>query len=396
MRDGMTSRTVFALVIMLLLGGGLPASGQNRVVAPAGSLIPGIPFSPGVRSGDLLYVAGTAATDASGKLVDGDAEAQTRTTLENIGTILKAGGLDYKDVVSVNVYLSDIRNSDAMARAYRQVFRTTPPVLSLIESALVLEGALVEISAIAADPGLPRQVVKPAGWIDNPLSSRAIAVGNHIFLAGIVADDPKTGKPVVGDAGVQTKQILETTRTLVQAAGATMADLTLARAWLTDGRDAQKMNDVYKTYFTDTPPTRATTRTHLAAPEYKVGMMFSGMRGSKQRIGSVGGAPLSPAIKVGDTLFVSGLVQGGAEVRGDIKGQTRGVLTQIENLLKQANMGFGDVVSVTIWLSNVLNFDAMNEVYREFFKTAPPSRATVSVGLLPVDGLLEMSVIAAK
>src|SRR5262249_51836376 len=128
MRDGMTLRNVLALVTMLLLGGGLPASGQNRVVAPAGSLIPGMPFSPGVRSGDLLYVAGTAATNASGKLVDGDAEAQTRKTLENIGTILKAGGLDYKDVVSVNVYLSDIRNIDAMARAYQQVFRTTPPV----------------------------------------------------------------------------------------------------------------------------------------------------------------------------------------------------------------------------------------------------------------------------
>jgi len=389
------SRASRSLLLAFLLSASLSAQGR-QIIAPPGSIVPGLPFSPAVRSGDLLYVAGTMATDAVGKIVTGGIGAQTRKTLENIGAILKAGGMDFKDVVSVSVYLSDARHFDRMRTAYREFFKSNPPVMGAIESGLMLQDGLIEISAIAAKPDLPRRVIKPAGWKDDAFSSRAIVVGDHIFLAGLVPEDPKTGRTIEGDTGVQTRQILENAKSLVEAAGLTMADLTVARAWLADGRDAQRMNDVYKTYFGDTPPTRATVRTHLMSPQYNVGIMFSGVRGEKQRLGNVGGAPLSPAIKVGNTLYVSGLVQGGAEFRGDIKAQTRAVITQIEGLLKQAGMDLGDAVTTTVWLSNTLNVDQMNEVYREFFPSDPPSRATVNVGLLPADGLLEMSIIAAK
>src|SRR5207253_637427 len=145
--------------------------------------------------------------------------------------------------------------------------------------------------AVAAAPALRRQIIRPAGWSDNPLYSRAISAGDFIFLAGLVPEDPKTGRPVEGDTKVQTKQILDNAKALVEAAGFTMSDLTVARAWLGDGRDAAAMNEVYKTYFGDAPPTRATVRVHLMAPQYGVGIMFSGVRGNKQRLGNVGGAP---------------------------------------------------------------------------------------------------------
>src|SRR5436190_23965485 len=82
---------------------GFPQSKQ--IIAPPGTQVAGVPFSPGVRAGDLLHVAGLMGTDADGKVVSGGIEAQTKKALENIGTVLKAGGMDFKDVVSVNVYL---------------------------------------------------------------------------------------------------------------------------------------------------------------------------------------------------------------------------------------------------------------------------------------------------
>jgi enamine deaminase RidA (YjgF/YER057c/UK114 family) len=385
------------VVLSALVTGDWPLSAQaKQIVAPAGLLIPGIPYSPGVRSGPLLHVAGTVATDAGGKMVPGDIEAQTRKTLDNVGAILKAGGLDFQDVVAVNVYLHDIRHMDGMARAYREVFKTNPPVMAVIEAALPLEGSLVEITAIAAQRGLPRRIVRPAGWSTNALYSRAIAVGDFIFLAGLVAEDPKTGKPVAGDMRVQTRQVLDNAKALVEGAGFAMDDLTVARAWVADARDLRVMNEVYTTYFGDLRPTRASVRVKLPSPEYKIGLMFSGVRGEKRSYAEVKpGAPppaLSPAIEVGNTLFTAGLVQGG---RGDARAQTRGILTQIETHLKRAGMDFTNVVSATVWLEDLRYFAAMNEVYNEFFKTDLPARATIGTGM-SCECLVEIAVIATK
>src|SRR5262245_38907962 len=99
MRLPLGSRLLFEMSAGLMLCTSAFAQ-TKQVVAPPGSLIPGIPFSPAVRAGDLLYVAGTMATDASGKVALSSIEMQTRKTLENIGAILKAGGMDYQDVLS--------------------------------------------------------------------------------------------------------------------------------------------------------------------------------------------------------------------------------------------------------------------------------------------------------
>lgn len=369
----------------------------KQIISPPGAAVLGIPFSPGVRSGDLLYVAGTMGTDANGVIVSGGIEAQTKKTLENIGAILKAGGMDYKDVVAVNVWLADSRDFDRMNTAYRAVFTANPPVRATVESDLMLRDGLVEISCIAARPDLPRRIINPAGWSANPLPySKAIAVGDYIFVAGLVSQNPATGSAVEGDARVQTKQIMDNAKVLVETAGFKMSDVTTGRLWLTDARDFQLMNEVYRTYFTETPPTRATVRSRLTAPVYKVEIMFSGIRGAKERIGTVGQTPLSQAIKVGNQLYVSGLTGGGAQVRGDVKAQTRAILTNIQNLLKQGGMDLENVVSAQVWITDSRNFDQMNEVYREFMKGGLPSRATVGVDLMSADNLVEIAMVAAK
>lgn len=368
----------------------------RTIVAPPGSMIAGIPFTPGIRSGELLFVAGTMGTDLSGRIVAGGIEEQTKKTLENIGAILKAGNMDFKDVVSVNVYLTDARNFDGMNKVYREFFKTTPPVRATVQADLMLPEGLVEISAIAVDPALPRQVISPAGWPNNPLPySRAIKVGDYLFLAGLVSQEPKSGAPVPGNATAQTKQIMENAKVLVESAGFQMSDMTVSRVWLDDARDFQAMNEVYRTYFGETPPTRATVRARLTAPVYRVEVMLWGMKGPKQRLGTMGQTPLSQAIKVGNRLFVSGIVVGNAQTRGDAKAQTRAALQTIGDLLKQGGMDFSNAVEAQVWVSDLRHFGAMNEVYREFIKD-PPTRATIGTQLMSADGLIEISMIATK
>ncbi len=389
----------FAYLAAAVAASSMMAFPQSRqTIAPPGAAISGIPYSPAVRAGDLLHIAGTMGTDSAGNLVNGGIEAQTKKALENIGTILKASGMAYKDVVAVNVYLADARDFDAMNKIYRDVFTANPPVRATTQGDLMLRDGLIEISAIAARPELPRRYIQPQGWATNPLPySKGIVVGDFIFLAGLTSQNPQTATALEGDAKVQTKQILDNARTIVETAGFKMSDLVWSRVWLTDARDFQAMNDVYRTYFSDVPPTRATSRAGLTSTPYKVEIMLWGMKGEKQRLGAVPGTtPTSQAIKVGNYIFVSGITGGSAQTRGDIKAQAGGLLATIQGLLKAGGLDFPNVVEAQVWISDSRNFAAMNEAYTQVIKGTVPTRVTVGTQLMSADNLVEMAMIAIK
>ena len=108
---------------------------------------------------------------------------------------------------------------------------------------------------------------------------------------------------------------------------------------------------------------------------------------------------LSPAVRVGDMLFLSGVmgtVQGGKLADGGIEGQTRQALENVKSALALAGASMSDVAKCTVFLTDAANFQDMNKVYREFFPTDPPARSTVAVAALVLPGaLLEIECIAA-
>ena len=108
---------------------------------------------------------------------------------------------------------------------------------------------------------------------------------------------------------------------------------------------------------------------------------------------------LSPAVRVGDMLFLSGVMgtaQGGKLADGGIEGQTRQALENVKSALALAGASMSDVAKCTVFLTDAANFQAMNKVYREFFPTDPPARSTVAVAALVLPGsLLEIECIAA-
>ena len=107
--------------------------------------------------------------------------------------------------------------------------------------------------------------------------------------------------------------------------------------------------------------------------------------------------PLSPALKVGDTVYVSGQVPVGADgniVRGGVAEQTEQVLANIEALLEQAGASLADVVKTTVILTEVKrDFAAMNEVYARFFPDPKPARTTLGAELA-IDILVEIEAVA--
>lgn len=114
--------------------------------------------------------------------------------------------------------------------------------------------------------------------------------------------------------------------------------------------------------------------------------------------GAIG--PYSQAIEVGNFVFASGQIAldpaTGAIVEGGIAEQTRQALTNAQNILKAAGTDLAHVVKTTVYLDNMDDFAAMNEVYAQFFSDPFPARSAVAVEKLPKGALVEVEVLAVK
>jgi len=108
--------------------------------------------------------------------------------------------------------------------------------------------------------------------------------------------------------------------------------------------------------------------------------------------------PYNHAVRVGDFLFCAGQIPldpaTGNLVPGDVKAQTERVLQNVKIILEDQKLGFGNVIKTTVFLTNLADFAAMNEIYSKYFTTDFPARSTVQVSALPKGANVEIEVIA--
>ena len=108
--------------------------------------------------------------------------------------------------------------------------------------------------------------------------------------------------------------------------------------------------------------------------------------------------PYSQGVRIGRFVFCSGQIpldpKSGQIVSGDIATQTRRVMDNIGAILRAAEITFDNVVKTTIFLTNMGDFQTVNEIYGSYFKQDPPARSTVQVSALPKGANVEIEVIA--
>lgn len=143
------STLLIALLIGTLLYRGTPFGFAQQRQAINLSAAKGLPFSDGIIAGNTLYVAGQQGRDAAGDLPSGGIGPETELTLEAVAKVVKAAGFELKDIVAVNVYLTDINDFAEMNKVYRVFLPDPKPTRTTVQVSGLVSNAHIEISVVA-------------------------------------------------------------------------------------------------------------------------------------------------------------------------------------------------------------------------------------------------------
>ena len=232
--------------------------------------------------------------------------------------------------------------------------------------------------------------------------SAAVKADGLIYVSGTINADAK------GDIKAQTKATLDAIAAVLTTAGSSMGNAASVTVYLRNASDFAAMNEVYTGVFPKDPPARTTVVVSqpLANADGLVEIAMVAVPTGGERIvihpngWSRSPLPYSYGIKTGNTLFLSGLVsrngKDNTNVKGDITAQTKVVLDNGAEILKEAGMSYADVVTSRVYLTDTANFQAMNTAYRPYFTSAPPARLTVTTGLTSPDYVVEIAMVAVK
>ena len=356
------------------------------------------PFSPAVAAGDFIYLSGTLARG------DGIRE-QTRGVLNNLGEVLELAGADYSRVAAVTVYLRHASDFQGMNEIFREYFPSEPPTRTTVQTDLVREDALVEMSMTAIRPGAERTVLQPEGWPAGTAPySYGIKSGDTVFLAGILGRDYSDNSSVGSDIQAETRAIFENARQILAVAGMSLNDVVASRVYITDTNLFRDMNAAYSAHFPEIPPARATVRANLMGDQYHLEITLIAVAGTKTRITrpNADGTPgrespvLSHAVRVGNRLYLSGMLGVSDETRTDTQAQARQTLATIGRTLDAAGFGFDHLVDGVVYLTDMSEWGEMNVAYREAITSNFPARAAVGTGLMSGDGRVEIMFTAVR
>ncbi|HXL46034.1 MAG TPA: RidA family protein, partial [Candidatus Binatia bacterium] len=264
--------------------------------------------------------------------------------------------------------------------------------------------------------------------IPQPLASYtpAARAGDLVFAAGHLASDFKQGVapearldpafPFYGSAiKKQTRYVLENLARTFEAARTSLSHVVKAQVFLTDLAHFNGFDEVWREFF-PTPPPRTTIGTSgLLVPGclVEVDLTATMPRAAGRVVSSSGPRPLasySEAVVVGDLVFAAGQLASDfktgvpREARvdpafpfygSDIKRQTRFILENLARTFEAAGTSLDRVVKAQVFHTDLSNFFAFDEVWREFFPTPPPRTTIGTTGLLVRDALVEIDLIAA-
>jgi 2-iminobutanoate/2-iminopropanoate deaminase len=226
-------------------------AGKKRIGDPPA----GLPFSPGILAGDMLYVSGKG-DQLPGGGHPATFEEQVRQAMRNVEATLKQAGLDFRHVVMSHVFLDSYDNLRVADRVYNEFFEDgNEPACATVFVDWIPGGSHVEVTCIATTDLSSRKVVRPSGLKDGAFegavaASPAVWAGPTLYLSGLAGSRPGA------DLGEQVHQMAKNHTAVLDAAGLSLEDIVAGWVYLRDMKDYQAMNGIYRQYFSRGPGVR--------------------------------------------------------------------------------------------------------------------------------------------
>ena len=369
-------------------------------------------YSRALRVGDTVLQSGTTAIDRQGQVRgEGDVAAQVAAIMQ-IATwsMGKAGGrLD--DVVRSRVYVTDITQGDAAARAIAPYFRTARPAATLVQvNGLARPGQLIEIELDAVDgAGASARRIGSGGPLEDVYAySRAVRVGDRVFISGSTALRAG-GVEGPGDMYRQTHATMETIlRTLAEAGGAP-GDLVYTKTFLTDLGKAADYTRAFVEALGDVRPVSTLLAVPaLIRPELLVEIEAEAVIGAARTRRDIYTQHMrekprgyARAVAVGDHVYLSGCTSvsstGEVQAAGDWARQYDLAMDTIRWALEQAGVSVADVVRRrTFTVEGARQNRPYGEGPTPFAKSHPTSLGCRISGLARPELVVEVEVTAVK
>jgi len=343
-----------------------------------------------VDAGDYIYISAQGPHGADGALPATFA-AQARQALNNLKSVVETAGLTMDHVVYTTVYLTDVSQYAEMNRAFGEFFRKIPPARAVLGVA-ALPDPPIEINAVAVRNLAETRAISPPGYKSDEPFSPGILTHDRLFVSAMPvsamrATDSSGGR-ASDDPAAQVDFALDQMKAVVEAAGLKLSHMVFVNPYLTGQIPMRVMNQRYARRFEfGNTPARATIEVSSLPNRAQIEYTGVAVRDLKERHAvrpkNMPPSPTaSPCVFAGDTLYCSAK-------SGFIPGPNEGVYSsttalqlrqtmrnQMDNL-EEADMDFSQVVSTNVYLDNLADVPAFDEVYAKYFRGILPAQTTI-------------------
>jgi len=337
-----------------------------------------------VDAGDYVYISGQGPRGADDALA-ATFTAQVRQTLDNLKAVVETAGLTIDHVVYTTVYLTDIRQYGEMNRVFAGYFGKIPPARAVLGVA-GLPDPPIQINAVVVRNLSDRRAIYPPGYKSDEPFSPGILTQDRLFVSAM-PDVAPSGK-VTDDLATQVDFALDRMKAVVEAAGLDLSHMVFVNPYLTSQIPMRTMNERYARRFEfGNTPARATIEVSSLPGGAQIEYTGVAVRDLEQRQAvrpkNMPPSPTaSPCVFAGDTLYCSaksGFIPGpnGGVYSSTTAVQLRQTMRNLLDNLEEADMNFEQIVSTTVYLDNLADTPAFDEVYGKYFRGMLPSRTTL-------------------
>lgn len=414
-------------------------SGYNAVLARNTENAPaGIgPYSQTVAFSHYNNLSAQLPIDPkSGKLAAGGVKEQAEQCFKNIKAIVESIDHVMSDIVRITVFVTNIKDVDAVDEVYKTFFPTYVPTRTTVAVAALPMEALVQVEALVSNgegtiPNAPQSgdLIKLTNNTANApisvLSTQTVSFSHYNNLSAQLPIDPKTGRLVTGGVKEQTAQCLKNIKAILESIDVPFDDIVKTTIFLKDLSDMEAVNEVYKTFFPDSAIARAvayvparTTVEAAALPMdalVQIEAVVSHGDGTPPQLvedrhgiiieaNNTENAPRNPlstqTVAFSHYNHLSAQLpidsKTGKLADGGVKEQAEQCLKNIKAIVESIDHALADVVKVNIFLKNIADINAVDEVYATFFPGGVPARRTVGVSALPEGALIQIDAVVGN